>query len=90
MTNEKRPDRVKVFASVMAYAPSLVLRIGIAYLRMKRHVRRTSKSFEKGMLSRGMAPELAHRLALTYESDLSIRKVIGRLPGGDFMRRGAW
>jgi len=86
MTSEEKPDKVKVFASVMAYAPILVLRVGVAFLRMKRRVRKTSRSFEKGLLSRGMAPGLAHRLALSYEGDLRTRTVLGRLTGGAFPR----
>ena len=89
MKNEQKPDKVKVVASVMAYSPWLVLKVGIAVLRMKRRINRTAKSFEKGMLSRGLPPETAHRLAKSYEADLSIRKMIRRLPGGDFMRTRA-
>ncbi len=82
MKTEQKPDKVKLFASVMAYAPWLVLRIGIAYLRMKRRANRTSKIFERGLLTHGMAPEMAHKLAISYEGDLSIRRFVGR--------QGAW
>ncbi len=90
MNSEQKPDKVKVFANILAYAPWLVLRVGIAYLRMKRHVNRTSRSFEKGLLSGGMSPEMARRLTNSYGSDLSIRKLVGRMPGGGFMGSRAW
>ncbi len=90
MKTEEKQDKVKVFANIMAYAPWLVLRVGVAYLRMRRHVNKTSRSFEKGLLSKGMPPHMARRLAYSYQEDLSIRRLIGKMPGSDFMRRGAW
>ena len=90
MTPEAGEDKVKVFAGVMAYSPMLVARVCVAYLRLKRRVRKTSRSFERGMLSRGMAPELARRLALSYEGDMRTRTVLNRLTGGTFPRGGSW
>jgi hypothetical protein len=90
MKTEEKADKVKLFASLIAYVPPLVLRVGVAFLRLKRRVRRTSRSFEKGLLSRGMAPEVARRLALSYEGDLRTRTMLKRLTGGTFPRGGAW
>ena len=90
MMTEQEPDKVKIFASVMAYAPLLVLRVGVAYLRLKRRVRKTSRSFEKGLLARGMMPETARRLTLSYEGDFRTRTLFRRLTGGTFPRGGAW
>jgi|GEM_PF-1547208 len=90
MRTEGEDDKVKLFASVVAYAPGLVLRTGVAFLRMKRRMRKTSRSFEKGLLSRGMPPELARRLALSYEGDMRTRTLMKRLTGGTFPRGGAW
>ncbi len=90
MKTEEKPDKVKVFANVMARAPWLVLKVGVAYLRMRRRANRTAKSFEKGMLSKGMPPELARRLANSYGSELSLRKLIRGMPGGSFMGTRAW
>ena len=87
MTDEEHPDKVKIVATVMASVPPLVLRLGVAYLRMKRCARKTTKIFEKGMLDRGMAPEMAHRLAMGYEGGLSIRTMLGQMPGGNFLRK---
>ena len=89
-TRVEKPDKVKLVASVMAYTPAFVLRVGVAFLRMKRRVRKTSRSFEKGLLSRGMAPELARRLTLSYEGDMRTRTMLKRLTGGTFPRGGAW
>ena len=83
-------DKVKLAAGVMVYAPLLVLRTGIAYLRMKRRVRRTAKSFERGMLSRVMAPELARRLTLSWEGDFRTRTLLNHATGGTFPKGGAW
>ncbi len=83
---ENGEDKVKVVASVMAYAPVLVIRLGFAYLRLKRRVRKTSRSFEKGLISRGMPHELAHRLTLSYEGDFRTRTLLSRATGGAFPR----
>ena len=87
---EQEQDKVKIVASVMAYAPLLVLRVGVAYLRLKRRVRRTSRSFEKGLLSRGMGRETARKLALSYEGDFRTRTLISKFSGGTFFRGGVW
>jgi len=87
---EPSEDRVKVFASVIAYAPVLVIRVGVAYLRIKRRVRKTAKSFERGMLSRGMSPEVARKLTISWEGDLRTRTLLNRLTGGTFPRGGSW
>ncbi len=76
MKSDQEPDKVKVLANIIARAPMLVLRVGIAYLRMKRRANKTSKIFEKGLLSRGMPPEMARRLAYSYEGDLSVRRML--------------
>ena len=90
MKTEQEPDKVKVFASIMTYAPLLVFRVGIAYLRLKRRVRKTSRSFEKGLLSRGMMPQTARRLTSSYEGDFRTRTLLRRFTGGTFPRGGAW
>lgn len=87
---EPGEDKVKTFAGVIAYAPALILRVGFAYLRMKRRVRKTARSFEKGMLSHGMPPDLARRLTVSWEGGMRTRNLIRRVSGGTFPRGGAW
>jgi hypothetical protein len=87
---EPGEDKVKTFAGVMVYAPALVLRVGFAYLRMKRRVRKTAKSFKKGMLSRGMSPDMARKLTLSWEGDMRTRTLLNRVTGGTFPRGRSW
>lgn len=80
--SDPREDLPKTVAAVMVNAPSLVLRTGLALLRLKRRARKNAKSVLKGMLENGLPEDLARRLAQSYETDLSIRRLVGRLRRG--------
>ena len=71
-----REDLPMIMASVMYSVPSLVLRTGWAYLRMKKRAQRASKSIEREFVSGGIPPEYAEKLAAQYAKDLSIRKMM--------------
>jgi ABC-type cobalamin transport system permease subunit len=85
--SDRRDDLPKTVAVVTVSLSSLAIRSGFAYLRMKRRARRSSKLFERGLVSSGIPPSAAHQLAMRFETDLSIRNMIGRF-GGSFTRLG--
>ena len=87
MMSEHQDDLPKLVAAITLTIPKIALGTGIAYLRMKRNARRSAKLFEKGLVSNGLSPTIAHELALKYETDLSIRKMITGF-GGSFPKWG--
>jgi hypothetical protein len=76
MMSEHQDDLPKLVAAITLTIPKIALGTGIAYLRMKRNARRSAKLFERGLVSSGLTHTMAHELALKYETDLSIRKMI--------------
>lgn len=80
-------DLPEMVAAITVTVPRLVLSAGFAYLRMKRKARKSSKLFEKGLVDSGISPDMAHQLAMKFETDLSIRRMVGSF-GGDFARWG--
>jgi len=77
MTDDKTPeDLPTIVASVMAMVPPLVFRTGVAYLKMKKRAQKMAKKIETELVSSGMPPKYAERLAEQYASDLSIRRML--------------
>ena len=87
MMSEHQDDLPKLVAAITLSIPKIALGTGFAYLRMKRKARRSAKLFEEGLVSNGLSPAIAHELALNYETDISIRKMIGSF-GGNFPKWG--
>jgi hypothetical protein len=85
--SEREDDLPKLVAAITLTIPKIALGTGFAFLRMKRKARKSAKLFEKGLVSSGLSPEIAHELALNYETDISIRKMIGSF-GGNFPKWG--
>jgi len=81
---EKGADIPKLVATAMATAPTLVLRLGFTYLRMKRRSRKVSKAFQTRLERDGVPPDLARKLGEEYGSELSIRKFLDLKGGGLF------
>jgi hypothetical protein len=92
MMSEHQDDLPKLVAAITITIPKIALGTGIAYLRMKRKARKSAKLFEKGLVSSGLPSTMAHDLAVKYESDLSIRRMISGSGGGfaKFGRREAF
>ncbi|MBU0623510.1 MAG: hypothetical protein KJ672_01555 [Candidatus Thermoplasmatota archaeon] len=87
MMSEHEGDLPKLVADIAVTLPKIALGTGFAYLKMKRKARKSAKLFEKGLVSSGLSPTIAHELALNYETDLSIRKMISSF-GGNFPKWG--
>lgn len=62
-------DVPMIVASVIATAPSMIVKIGLQYLSMKRRVRKSARALEAGMRANGLPEHLAHRFAMRYEED---------------------
>lgn len=82
MMSERQDDLPKLVAAITVTIPKIALGTGLAYLKMKRRARKSAKLFEKGLVSSGISPTMAHELAVKYETDLSIRKMISSFGGG--------
>lgn len=87
MMSEHQEDLPKLVAAITITIPKIALGTGFAYLKMKRKARKSAKLFEKGLVNSGLSPTMAHGLAVKYETDLSIRKIISSF-GGDFPKWG--
>ena len=82
MMSEHQDDLPKLVAAITLTLPKIALGTGFAYLKMKRKARKSAKLFEKGLVNSGLSPTMAHGLAVKYETDLSIRKMISGFGGG--------
>ncbi len=74
--SEQKEDLPKIIASVAWMVPSLTLRTGWAYLKMKKKAQRISKTVERSMVDNGIPPEVARQLADQFAEDVSIHKMI--------------
>jgi len=80
-------DLPEIVASVIVSIPPLVFRTGWAYLRMRKRAHEMSKQLELELVSGGIPPEYAGRLAEQYATDLSISKMIRKM---DVPFGGSW
>ena len=87
MMSEQRDDLPKLVAAITLTIPKIALGTGFAYLKMKRKAKKSARLFEKGLVNSGLPPTMARELALNFETELSIRKMINSF-GGDFMKWG--
>ncbi|UCE91667.1 MAG: hypothetical protein JSV90_00460 [Methanobacteriota archaeon] len=87
-----REDVPKKVASVIAAVPTTILRVGLAYLRMKRRVRKNARVLKTELLANGVPEHVAQRLSMRYKEDARfIRVVIKMLRGkGSVRRSGAF
>ena len=75
------PDREAVL-TVAAYMPSIAIRVGLSYLRMKRRANKAAKRFYRELVRNGVPPGDARKLADEYIAALSLRHW-ARTIGGD-------
>jgi hypothetical protein len=71
--NEELP---RIVASITMMIPSLTLRTGWAYLRMKKQAQKISKELEKSMIDNGLPPEMARELAGEFGEGMSITSIM--------------
>jgi arginyl-tRNA--protein-N-Asp/Glu arginylyltransferase len=69
----------EVMLAVAATAPTLVWRLGITYLRMKRRARRSGSEFYRSLVANGVPQIEARELANEFESAISLRRIVGQL-----------
>ena len=84
MMYDKEQDLPKIVASIGWMIPSLTIKTGWAYLRMKKRAQKSSKSLEKSMVENGMPPAMAKELASKYGDDLSITNMMRMASRGRF------
>ena len=72
-------DTPKIVAMVILLAPTLVMRVGVAYLRLRRGARRGGARFRSELLRLGMPPERAKALSYAYESELKLTGMIRQM-----------
>jgi hypothetical protein len=54
----------------------MVVKLGFTFLRYKRKCRKAGKVFRRQLVRGGLPPDVARRLASTYEEALSIRRLV--------------
>ncbi len=81
---ETEQDLPKIIASIGWMIPSLTLRTGWAYLRMKKRAQKSSKWFEQSLVRNGIPRATARSLASHYGEDLSLTKMMRMATQGRF------
>ena len=81
MTQVARRDAniPKIVAMVMLLAPTLVMRVGVSYLRLRRGARRSGARLRSELLRLGMPPERAKTLSYAYESELKLTGILRQM-----------
>ena len=72
----QREEAFKYIAHAMAKAPSVALKIGWRYLKVKKRAQRAEKLFRKRLEASGIDRETAVKLADRYASTASIRHML--------------
>jgi hypothetical protein len=88
MTEQQREDLPKIIASVAWMIPSLTLKTGWAYLKMKKRAQKISKGVERSMVDNGVPPETARKLADEFAEGISVHKWIQAMDIPGFSGRG--
>jgi hypothetical protein len=76
MSDDGREDAIKVAPVIMLTMPILMLRVVLAYMKVKRSARRAVKGFKRGVKSEGLPPEIARSLWKSYDESTSIFRQI--------------
>ena len=69
------------FLAVAAYGPTIAIKVGITFLRMKRQVNRSGKLFYQELVRNGVPPVEAKKLKEEYTSVTSVRHWVKTLRG---------
>jgi hypothetical protein len=72
MSDDGREDAIKVAPVIIVTMPILMLRVVLAYMKIKRSARRAVKDFKRGVKSEGLPPEIAKSLWKTYDENTSL------------------
>jgi hypothetical protein len=72
VSDEDRENAIKVAPVIMLTMPVLMLRVVLAYMKVKRSARRAVKGFKRGVRSEGIPPEIAKSLTKSYDESTSI------------------
>jgi hypothetical protein len=72
MSDDGREEALKVAPVIILTMPILMLRIVLAYMKVKRGARRAVKDFKRGVKSEGLPPEVVKSLCRTYDESTSI------------------
>lgn len=72
-------------AAITLALPTVTLRTGFAYLRLRKQAHRMSRIIERDLVTNGLPQDTARKLAENFESGLSVRGFVKRL-GGPFLK----
>jgi hypothetical protein len=81
---EPDKDLPKIIASIGWMIPSLTIKTGWAYLRMKKKAQKSSKEIRRVMVNNGVPPEVARELASDFGEELSLTKMMRMATRGRF------
>jgi hypothetical protein len=72
MGDDDRENAIKIAPVIMLTMPILMIRVVLAYMKVKRCARRAVRSFKRGLKSEGLPPEIAKSLSKNYDESTSI------------------
>ncbi len=78
MPSNEEKEAILAIATIV---PGMIVRLGISFLRMKRQVNRSAKSFCREMVRNGVPPEDAKKLTDEYTSISSFRHWLREVGG---------
>ena len=67
----------RMFGAFLPYLPSLMLRLGGSFLRLKRDAKKAGRTFQKELLRQGIDEETATELTKMYLEPSNIKNYIG-------------
>ena len=67
----------RVLGALLPYLPSLMLRLGGSFLRLKRDAKKAGRTFQKELLRQGIDEGTAAELTEIYLEPSSIKQYIG-------------
>jgi hypothetical protein len=85
MSDDDRENAIKVAPVIIISMPILMLRVVLAYMKVKRSARRAVKSFKRTLRSEGLPPEIAKSLSKDYDESTSIFRQVASSSMRGFM-----
>lgn len=80
MDEDQRQEMLRIAPALLLDMPVLTVKIGVAYMKTKRRMRKAVKNFRKGISEEGLPPEVVDSLTGIYDEGTSLfRQFAGSL-----------
>jgi len=74
--NRESKEGFRIFGFLLPYLPSLSIRLGVSFLRLKRDARKAGKEFNKELVRQGVDKEIANEFTQMYLETSSMKNYI--------------